>query len=79
MLAAKATVSVALAVMTRGPRKLAIKFGAATLTHYGGVIFCIGSCRGSASKMHWPLRFEPFSETTVTVSASGMAIRSAED
>lgn len=33
----KATETVAFSAMARGPRKLSIKFGAATLTHYGGV------------------------------------------
>ena len=33
----KATVSAAFIPMPRGPRKLTIKFGATTLTHYGGV------------------------------------------
>src|SRR5574337_610361 len=43
-LAAKATDTVALAAMPREPRKLAIKFGVATLTHYRG-IYLLSSIR----------------------------------
>lgn len=36
-LAPKATVSLVFSAMARGPRKLKIVFGSASLTHYGGV------------------------------------------